>query len=61
MLGQNMIMIVCYAVMGLGVAVLFGVFDRIGPINTPARMRMLGWGVIALGVMIGLTQSTPIP
>lgn len=44
-------------VMMLGVAVMFRIFNRIGPVTSDKGMRRLGWAIIAIGFALALSQS----
>lgn len=43
-----------------GLFVCIGLFNRLGPVETERGMRRLGYVLIAIGVLIGMTQSTPM-
>lgn len=58
---DNPVIVASLVVMLLGLAVLFGIFDRIGPVETPKGMTRLGWCIIAAGILLALTQSTRTP
>lgn len=55
----NPVTVAGMAIMGLGLIVYFGIFDRLGPITTQKGMQRLSYVLFALGVVVMLTQSTP--
>lgn len=56
---ENTVTTVGIVVMLAGMLVYFGIFDRIGPIETPRGMRRLAYALFAIGFVTILTQSTP--
>ncbi len=54
---DNWIVNIGMLMMMVGVAVMFDIFSRIGPIDTRKGMRRLGWVLVAAGFLVALSQS----
>lgn len=56
---DNPIVILGIVMMVLGMIVFFGIFNRIGPVETPLGMRRLSYALFAVGFVTIISQSTP--